>query len=236
MLYLTKLNLIEEGEKIRELYLSGLSSSEIAKEYSIHSKTIRRYLKRLGIIPFNRRQAAIRHFQRQTTSARHFPPRRDIASEKVAHLYLNEKMTVPEIAKSLNCSDTVIYRRLRSKQLALSKEIFRDRKCGENASGWRGGYRIHPSGYIEKWVAPYKYKREHIIIWEETHGMLLPKGWVVHHLNGVKDDNRPENLIAMPTRKHNNVLLEKARRIKELEAENRILRRELEDSGPESQR
>ena len=34
-------------------------------------------------------------------------------------------------------------------------------------------------------------------IWQEDHG-LIPKGWVIHNLNGNKGDNRPENLAAVP--------------------------------------
>ncbi|MCH8990540.1 MAG: HNH endonuclease [Acidobacteria bacterium] len=46
------------------------------------------------------------------------------------------------------------------------------------------------------------YRPEHRIVWEQTHGQTLPSDWVVHHLNGVKDDNRPENLAAMPRHEH----------------------------------
>ena len=34
-------------------------------------------------------------------------------------------------------------------------------------------------------------------LWQEKHG-LIPKGWVVHNLNGNKGDNRLENLAAIP--------------------------------------
>jgi len=46
------------------------------------------------------------------------------------------------------------------------------------------------------------YRGERVLVWEETHGMELPKSWVVHHLNGVKDDNRPENLLGLPRHEH----------------------------------
>jgi hypothetical protein len=42
---------------------------------------------------------------------------------------------------------------------------------------------------------------EHRAIWEQAHGELL-KDWDVHHINRVKDDNRIENLIAMPSKAH----------------------------------
>ena len=62
------------------------------------------------------------------------------------------------------------------------------------------------------------YVLEHIVIWEQAHGKELPAGWIIHHLNGIKDDNRFINLVALPGRKHYLVLQAKAKRIQELEA------------------
>ncbi len=46
-----------------------------------------------------------------------------------------------------------------------------------------------------------RYAMEHRLIWEQANGPI-PKGWVVHHLNGDKLDNRLENLAAMPRNEH----------------------------------
>lgn len=59
---------------------------------------------------------------------------------------------------------------------------------------------------------------EHILVWEEAHGKPLPEGWIIHHLNGVQADNRPQNLAGMSTTKHSHILAVKAKRIQELEA------------------
>lgn len=64
----------------------------------------------------------------------------------------------------------------------------------------------------------YKYIREHILIWEQTHGKPVPKGWEVHHYNGIKDDNRPFNLFAKSKREHKLIIPELQKRIQELEA------------------
>ena len=34
-------------------------------------------------------------------------------------------------------------------------------------------------------------------LWQEAHG-LIPKGWVVHNMNGNSGDNRIENLACVP--------------------------------------
>jgi len=34
-------------------------------------------------------------------------------------------------------------------------------------------------------------------VWQEAHGEI-PKGWLIHHLNGDKRDTRLENLAAVP--------------------------------------
>lgn len=64
------------------------------------------------------------------------------------------------------------------------------------------------------------YRGEHILIWEAENGPI-PKGWVVHHLNGVKTDNRLENLLATSRHHHHThpreALVPYEERIKELE-------------------
>jgi hypothetical protein len=63
------------------------------------------------------------------------------------------------------------------------------------------------------------YVREHILVWEKANGKPVPKGRYVHHLNGIKDDNRPENLIAVDQRSHHTRMEPYKERIKELEQE-----------------
>jgi len=62
------------------------------------------------------------------------------------------------------------------------------------------------------------YISEHRYVWEMANGKPLPDGWVIHHLNGIPHDNRIENLVALPEKKHRRILAAKAKRIQELEA------------------
>jgi len=73
-------------------------------------------------------------------------------------------------------------------------------------------------GYI-RILINNEYVTEHRYIWETTHGQSVPKGWVIHHINGIKDDNRIENLHALPRSNHDGwTLLKVAQaKIRELE-------------------
>jgi hypothetical protein len=53
---------------------------------------------------------------------------------------------------------------------------------------------IHQPGHprTAKRRSPYEF--EHILIYESMLGRHLVAGETIHHRNGIKDDNRPENL------------------------------------------
>jgi len=76
---------------------------------------------------------------------------------------------------------------------------------------WKGGRLPHSKGYIRIYVPPTNgkgrghYEMEHRMVWE-WHNGKIPKGYIIHHLNGIKTDNRIENLVCIPTKKHDNLL------------------------------
>ena len=71
---------------------------------------------------------------------------------------------------------------------------------GANSPNWRGG-RQACKGYIRILAPDHPranrrgYVFEHVIVAEEALGRFLPRGHVVHHINGVKSDNRKNNLV-----------------------------------------
>ena len=64
---------------------------------------------------------------------------------------------------------------------------------------WRGGITRHCKGYIYQYAPHHPrqwngYVLQHILVAEDKLGRYLLPGEVVHHHNGNKADNRPENI------------------------------------------
>lgn len=186
--------------------------------------------------------------------------------EELMGLYYDDEMSGNEIAKLKGVCLASVYngmkrfeieRRSKSDSLKLAYKkgkrptIYLPVLLGENHPAWKGGRTITPKGYVLVYHPGHprgtsfkrKYVLEHLLVWERTHGKLVPEGHIIHHLNGIKDDNRPENLVAVPIPQHErNTRLKLAqKRIRELEqrvemlipkseaTEDRIT--ELEDQG-----
>jgi len=72
---------------------------------------------------------------------------------------------------------------------------------GENNPRWKSGKWIDEDGYVMVYSPNHpnktygRYIREHRLIIEESIGRFLEKDEVVHHINGIRSDNRIENLV-----------------------------------------
>lgn len=76
-------------------------------------------------------------------------------------------------------------------------------KCtGQEHWRWKGGRNKTTAGYVDISVSGSRIA-EHRAIMETKIGRKLRKGENVHHINGIRDDNRPENLelwtVVQPT-------------------------------------
>lgn len=73
-------------------------------------------------------------------------------------------------------------------------------RTGQNHNAWRGGRQVAPGGYIYEWSPSHPraiksgYVLEHVLVLEEYLGRYLLPHETVHHKNGVRNDNRLDNL------------------------------------------
>ena len=134
---------------------------------------------------------------------------------------IEQRLANGESLRSIARSLGVSYQTLQYHRRNWGGELLREaRTSGEEHASWRGGEYIDRWGY--KMVrAPQRdvanpYSPEHVLVAEAQIGRQLKKySEVVHHINGDKGDNRPENLLVCTKAKH------------------RVLHRQLETIGYE---
>lgn len=220
-----------------ELYTKqNLSSLVIGKLKHVSGTAVIRQLRRKNI-----------HVRNRTEQVHVVAPSPSLNCDwsDLKELYIDKKLSTSEIGKQKGCSSALVSHEMKRQQIparswAEGNQLARDAgkihyNYGEDNPNWKGGVRKNGDGYIRfknpthPRASDDGYVLEHILIWERVHNKPVPEGWEVHHLNGIKNDNRPCNLAGMPDKKHRRVLAAKAQRIRELEEENRLLRKALDD-------
>ena len=103
------------------------------------------------------------------------------------------------------------------------------RHTTENHWNWKGGRNLHDEGYVTIVLSPddpyYPMARkqlhqvyEHRLVMAKHLGRFLEKDEIVHHLNGIRDDNRIENLFLTTRARHQHETI-----VKTLQARIRVL-------------
>ncbi len=162
--------------------------------------------------------------------------------DELRRLYWEENMSMAMLASRFGCasshiSDLFIEFHIpkRTRSEAMNKALHLGRAtlpALEMNPNYKGG-RAVLDGYVgildmtHEGPGHHGYVFEHRLVWEQHDG-AIPEGWIVHHLNGCTQDNRIENLLALPRKNHHYALLMQAlrKRIRALEADNIRLRAE----------
>lgn len=106
-----------------------------------------------------------------------------------------ELKTQEAVAKKYGCNRSMVSMKMKSMGIQHHYD-----KAGDNNPKWRGGRRKDQDGYIQVFCPDHphctarKEVSEHRLVMENTLGRYLDPTEIVHHINGTKDDNRPENL------------------------------------------
>jgi len=169
--------------KIVQRYQDGLSLEQVVKELGVTQGTAYRVLKRNGITL--RTPNMLRTTDNVETIRR--------MCESGAGLR--------DIMKVLGTSTKTIKRIMQENGIALKHQLG---DKGEKSVGWKGGRRIDSKGYVLVWVDPSdpmavmvvqdNYAKEHRLVMARKLGRPLKSYESVHHINGDRQDNRPENL------------------------------------------
>jgi len=197
---------------------------EIAHILNIPESSMGNYFRRWGIPRRNSSEyhaVAFKHGKMKGKSI-------TISTEELRRLYWDDKLSLYDIAKRLGCSPDTIHYKMKKFGVPTRSVKQRNQLVYDNGNRLkRKRFQKPDTRYIMILRATHPrankhgYIAEHLEVWEKANGRPLPDDWVIHHINGIKDDNRPENLAGMPSHNHHGFLVDQVlkKRIRELETE-----------------
>jgi len=212
-------------EILYDLYWNKENSiGEIAHIFNIPEVSISNYFRRFNIPRRNSGEyhaIAIKHGKMKGKSI-------TISAEELRSLYWDDKLSLYDIAKRLGCSPDTIHYKMKKFGIPTRSVKQRNQLVYDNGNRLKRGRFQKPDTRYIMILRPahprankHGFIAEHLEVWEKANGKTLPEGWVIHHINGIKDDNRPENLAGMPMKNHHGFLVDQVlkKRICQLDSE-----------------
>ena len=121
------------------------------------------------------------------------------------NLYIKDKRTPVSIAKRFFISHQSVRRRLKKHKIKVRNSS--DVRKGKKPSNYKGWKNLEGYVLIVCPTHPHRSKQnyvfQHRLVVEKKLGRYLTKQEIVHHLNGIRNDNRPENLVVTNRQSHN---------------------------------
>lgn len=180
-----KFNLTEN--ELRDLYIDKQKSDEqIGRELDVCNITIANWRRKWGI---------------KRTQPVH---QRDLPVNELKDMYVDKKMSMQKISEHFDCALTTVRSHIVKHGLGISSAEESARVLERNRekysrrfkiSGyWRIKMTSHPNANRDGYIDEHRYVAEGAI------GRYLEFNEQVHHINTIKDDNRPENLAVIKGR------------------------------------
>lgn len=153
--------------------------------------------------------------------------------ERMRKMYVEDGMASEEVAAAVGCSPSQARRVLKKAGALRRRGASTKNRRGENAPCWKGGRFVSKHGYVfvrkpeHPMAAANGYVAEHRLVAAESLNTILGPKDEVHHINGVHGDNRPENLMVIPSGAHQKLHADVRRELWSLKHEVARLRGEL---------